>query len=280
MTTEIQKQEKILALVQKESNLIEAFIPIQDKLFLFAPEDIQGWQEEKKEAFLRKTMAKIAHDEKLAECFNTPQGKMSIMEAVQKSCSTGLEIGGKHAYLVPQKVNGNLTVRYSMRASGYYALLAGGSRPIFSDLRWSLVYEEDAKLNEKINDGYIKNGHPYKSVVDPATGEIFHNVPMVESRGKVIGCWVQIIKKNGQKEAIYFTLEKINQWRAQSKNSRDDSPWKKWPDEMAEQACIRHACERYEQAREILAASIYDDETIEEETTTEALSRVLEPDEF
>ena len=262
MTTEIQKQEKILALVQKESNLIEAFIPIQDKLFLFAPEDIQGWQEEKKEAFLRKTMAKIAHDEKLAECFNTPQGKMSIMEAVQKSCSTGLEIGGKHAYLVPQNIGGNLTARYSIKASGYLALLAGGTRPIFSDLRWAKVYEAD------------------ECKIDSGTGEVVHQISVTSDRGKLVGTWVQIVKKNGQKEAVFFNMEKINQWKAKSK--AQGGAWKDWPDEMAEQACIRHACDKYEQARDLLAASIYDDETIEEETTTEALNRELDPgdDEF
>jgi len=263
MTNEIQKQEKILALVQKESDLIEAFIPITDKLFLFAPEDIQSWEKDKKEAFLRKTMAKIAHDEKLAECFTTPQGKMSIMEAVQKSCSTGLEIGGKHAYLVPQNVNGNLTARYSIKAAGYLALLAGGSRPIFADLRWGLVYEKD------------------ECKIDQGTGEVTHQVSITSDRGAFIGCWVQIIKKNGQKECPFFPIVKINQWKAKSPSG---NVWKSWPDEMAEQACIRHACDKYEQARDLLAASIYDDEAIEpEKTTTEELNDTLtedDPDDF
>jgi recombinational DNA repair protein RecT len=261
MNNEIEKHEQFLQVIQKEKDLIEKALPLINKLFLFSPEDIQNWNEEKKEAFLRKTMMKIANDEKLKDCFTTPEGKISIMEAVQKSCSTGLEIGGKHAYLVPQKINNKLTARYSIKASGYFAVLCGGSRPIFADLRWSKVYEKD------------------ECKIDAGTGEIFHTVSITEDRGEMKGIWVQIIKKNGQKEAIFYSMNKIKQWQSKSKNTRDDAPWKNWPDEMAEQACIRHACDKYEQARDLLMAAIYDDEKIDpESTTTEEIEKELNPD--
>ncbi len=254
---DLEKTENFLQVVQKETDLIEKTKPMVDKFFLFASEEIQSWQDEKKEAFLKKTMIIIAHDEKLKPCFNTPEGKMSIMEAVQKSCSTGLEVGGKHAYLIPQ----GAIARYSIKASGYYALLCGGSRPIFADLRWAKVYEKD------------------ECKIDSGTGEIIHPVSVTDDRGKMIGMWVQIVKKNGQKEAVFFSMDKIEQWKRFSKAPLNTSPWKNWPDEMAEQACIRHACDKYEQARDLLVSAIYEDEIIDPETTTTGeLDRELDGD--
>lgn len=248
--TDLQAYEGVLSVVQKEKSLIEKFTDpkIIEKLFVFSPPEIQKWEGEKKEQFIRKTMMTIAHDEKLEDCFKSNEGKLSLMSAVTKCCSTGLEIGGKHAYLIPQKNNNKMEARFSIRAGGYYALLCGGDRPIFNDIRWSLVYEND------------------DCTPDCGTGEISHKPFVGDDRGKLIGCWVQIIKKSGQKELKYFPVVKINQWRSKSKNSRDDAPWKQWPDEMTEQACIRHTCDKYEQARDLLVASIYDnqDENIQD----------------
>lgn len=267
MGNDIQAYEGVFGAVQQEEKLINIFTDkkVIDKIFVFSPPEIQNWNDEKKEQFIRKTMMNIAHDEKLAPCFNSNEGKLSIMSAVTKCCSTGLEIGGKHAYLIPQK-NGNIIeARFSIKASGYFALLCGGDRPIFSDLRWSLVYEKDT--------------------CEPncGTGEIQH-IPFIgEDRGKLVGCWVQIVKKNGQKELKYFPVKKIKQWQQYSKNKRDDSPWKNWDEEMAEQACIRHACDKYEQARDLLVSAIYDNdsEIIEPENKSgfDKINEMIEEDE-
>lgn len=259
---QIQKYENALQAVQKEDSLIEAFLPMQEKLYIFAPAEIQNWKDEKKEQFLRKTMMVIAHDEKLTPCFESAEGKMSILEAVQKSCSTGLEIGGKHAYLIPQKENGKTKARYSIKASGYVALLAGGDRPIFKDIKWGLVYEKD------------------ECSIDQGTGEVSHPVSVSSDRGELIGCWVQIIKKTGEKDAKYFPMKKVNQWKAFSK--MPGGAWSKWTDEMTEQACIRHACDKYEQARDLLVNAFYSDDMTaqaEEKTNTEILNETLAEEE-
>lgn len=240
--SDIQIYEGVFEVVQKEKNLIETFTApeIIEKLYVFSPPEIQSWPDEKKEQFIKKTMMTIAHDEKLKPCFETNEGKLSLMSAVTKCCSTGLEIGGKHAYLIPQRDERNAPIkaRFSIRAGGYYALLAGGDRPIFKDLRWSLVYTKD------------------ECSVDGGTGEVKHSINITGDRGDLLGCWVQIVKKTGQKEAVFFPMKKINQWKAKSK--MQGGAWSSWGDEMAEQACIRHACDKYEQARDLLVASIYD----------------------
>ena len=49
---------------------------------------------------------------------------------------------------------------------------------------------------------------------------------------------------------------------------------------MAEQACIRHACDKYEQARDLLTASWYnenlsEEKPVEEKTTTNIIDEAL-----
>ena len=266
---DIKQYENVLNVVQKEESLTNAFIEMKDKLFVFSPENIQNWTDEKKDMFIRKTMMKISHDENLSKCFESGEGKLSLIDAVTKSCATGLEIGGKHAYLIPQgrkiKKNGAdvwiTEARFSIKASGYYALLCGGDQPIFEDLRWSLVYEKDS------------------CSIEQGTGEVEHKISVTEDRGEILGCWVQIVKKNGQKEAVYFPVKKIKQWASSSKSTGDNSVWRKWFDEMAEQACIRHACSKYEQARDLLIASIYGDkEEAANKNNTELIDEIIGED--
>ena len=237
--SDLQVYEGVLAVVQKEKSLIEAFSTEKsiNKVFVFAPPEILAWPNEKKEQFIKKTMITIAHDEKLKPCFDTDAGKLSLMNAVTKCCSTGLEIGGKHAYLIPQRKGNDTEARFSIRAGGYYALLCGGDRPIFQDLRWGRVYAGD------------------DCSIDEGLGTVSNKKKAGSEEGELQGVWVQIVKMNGSKEVKYFSMKKIEQWKAFSKSK---NVWNAWPDEMAEQASIRHACDKYEQARDLLVASIYD----------------------
>lgn len=263
MNNELQikpEMQAILEVEQKKEVLINAFTDpnIIDEMYVFAPEYIQSWKPEKKEQFIRATIITISEDEKLKDCFKSKHGKLSIMKAVKKACSTGLEIGGKHAYLVPQNVNiGDSNnknyvqeARFSIKASGYYALLCGGDRPIFKDLRWDIVREKDEC---KINSG---------------NGEIDHNKFIGKDAGEILGGWVQAIKLNGQKEAKFYSEEKMNQWKTASSASYNGCPWDKWFEEMGEQAMIRHFCDKYEQAKDLLAAAIYEDDEINSESNT------------
>ncbi len=123
-------------------------------------------------------------------------------------------------------------MRFSIRAEGYIALLCGGKQPIFRDIRWGRVHEED------------------DFSVDEATGEVHHTHGMIRGE-KWLGFWVQITKLNGEKAVFTYDTAKINQWRASSQAQK--YTWEKWPQEMAEQACIRHACKRFEEAKDMLS---------------------------
>jgi len=252
----------VMSMIQKEESIRKGITALKSKILVSAGEEFQSWPEEKQDQFFERTIMTIAKDEKLIDCFASSEGKLSLIEAVEKSVSTGLQIGGKHAYLVPQKRKTNRKdkngkdlwvqeIRFSIRDRGYYALLVGGKRPIFLDLRWGQVYEKD------------------DCTINKGTGEVKHNISISDDKGKFLGVWVQAKKINGQLEAEFYSKSKIDQWRNCSKafqsadKNNQDSPWVQWYDEMALQSSIRHFCDRYEEARELLASAIYDDETEE-----------------
>jgi recombinational DNA repair protein RecT len=245
--------EPVVSMIQKEESIKKGVLSLKKKILVSAGEEFNSWPEEKQDKFFERTIISIAKDENLKDCFLTPEGKLSIIEAIENSVSTGLEVGGKHAYLVPQKRNTKrkdnnkkdiwcTEVRFSIRDIGYYALLCGGKQPIFLDLRWSSVYEKD------------------KCTINSGTGEVNHEKAITDDRGKFLGVWVQCKKINSQLEVDFFSKNKIDQWMECSSTKYDGRPWEKWYDEMGVQASIRHFCSKYAQAKDLLASAIYDDD--------------------
>lgn len=245
----------VVQMIRKEDSIRNGVNSLKSKILVSAGDEFQSWPKEKQDQFFERTVIAISKDEKLAPCFDSVEGKLSIIEAVEKAVSTGLQIGGVHAYLVPQnrkvkrrdasgkEIEAWITeIRFSIRDRGYYALLCGGKKPIFADLRWGQVYEKDT------------------CTVDKGSGNVIHNVSVSDDKGKFLGCWVQCTKINNQKEAEFFSVSKIDQWAASSKNKEDFNIWKKWKEEMGLQASIRHFCERYEKARELISSALYNDE--------------------
>ena len=266
----------VLQMTQKESAIRQGITSLKKKILVSAGEEFQSWDEEKQERFLEGVIMAIAKDEKLTPCFESPEGKLSIIEAVEKTVSTGLKINGIHAYLVPQKrsviKNGKkewiTEARFSIKADGYYALLCGGKKPIFKDMKWGIVREGD--------DCIVKNG------------KVEYSPKITAKLEKVIGCFVEAEKINGCKDAKFFQLEQIHKWRDCSyayqnaiKNKDNDTPWILWHDEMCEQSSIRHFSDRYERAHELLASALYDDdrEPVEEKTTVDIIDETLDKSE-
>lgn len=274
----------VVNMVKKEESIRKGINSLKKKILVSAGEEFESWKEEKQNQFFERTIIAIAKDEKLIPCFQSPEGKLSIIEAVEKAVSTGLQIGGKHAYLVPQPKKTNrkdengkdlwiTEVRFSIRDRGYFALLCGGKKPIFLDLRWGQVYEKD------------------ECSINKGNGQVEHNVCIAEDKGKFIGAWVQAKKMNGQLEVEFYSKSKIDQWRDSSKayqsalKCKNDTPWLQWDEEMGLGAAIRHFCSRYEEARELLTSAIYDDDSEEPEdkSTVENINEALnktEPDLF
>ncbi len=255
--------QAITAMERNREKMIEAFTGQQESLMLSAGDTVRSWSQEKQLDFMNQFAFRVCSDENLAPCFQSVEGKRSIVQALRRSLETGLMIGGKHAYLVPQpkEKGGPVEARFSIKAEGYLAYLCGGRKPIFRDLKWGKVYEND------------------EFRVDEAEGSVSHSHGL-EERGKFVGVWVQIVKKNGTKQVFTFPLQTINKWKAVSRYPKNT--WDKWFEEMAEQACIRHACSRFEDAKDALAEALEPDSpemaVPEESTSIEERAEAFIPD--
>lgn len=270
MADKIKKYELIESLEHKKDTLVSTFTTpeFKDEMFLFASPDVEKWSDEKKENFLTKTMIEIARDDKLKDCFKSPEGKLSVTEAVQKSCSTGLQIGGKHAYLVPQNVKNSSggwskTARYSIRDVGYIALLCGGEEPVLKDIRF----------------GVVRDGDDFRA--DIGIGKVSHIPKICSEEEEFIGVWTQLFKvSGGDPDLRWWPLKEIRRWRDSSpqfkkSKEKDSTIWGQHEVSMSVQACIRHACEKYEAARELLQSAIYKGEESKPMSNVSAIDAIL-----
>ena len=190
-------------------------------------------------------------DDNLKDVYKTPEGRLSIFRIIEETTATGLELG-KHAYAVPQPIKrGDKWIkkaRYDIKRQGYHALLCGGDRPIFKDLRWGAVYEAEKDT----------------CTVNEATGEVSHPVVVGKTRGEIIGVWVQGIiildKQETKKEATYYPIDAILNIRDTHSEMWDkykSGPWKDDLVPMAEKTAIKSFCRPYADVKDALAHAIY-----------------------
>jgi recombinational DNA repair protein RecT len=244
-----------------EKSLMTMVSNYRDKMIKRASDSIRLSSPEKQDQFLARTIASIIKNDNLKECFNSHEGKVSIYMLIDDCLKTGLELD-KHAYAVPyskKKSDGTWvkTASFQIKRQGFHALLCGGLKPIFKDLKWGMVYDKE-KNDVKI---------------DRASGEIVHNISITEDRGKPVGCWVQAVKLDGSKEAEFYPVSFINKIRDNHSKTYQDYLAKKvsncaWiTDEiqMIEKTAIKSFCRPYADVVEELANALYSecDEIIE-----------------
>lgn len=245
--------QQIVAIEQKRGN-IEAVIATQkDRLLKNACALVRSMTPDNQEAFLARTINALL-DEKLADCFTSPQGKLSIFRIVEQTMATSLELD-KHAYAVPQskKVGSGWikVARYDIKRQGYHALLCGGDKPIMRDLRWGVVYEDD------------------KCTI--ADGEVEHKITIAKTRGEVLGVWVQgeiyLGDKSTKKEAEFYPIDAILQirdtysdsWKAFKDGKITACPWNDSPIRQYEKTAIKAFTRPWADVKDALAHAIYEE---------------------
>ena len=249
------EMQAIVAVDQKRENITNVIEMQKTKLLQNACSYVRAMPEAKKEALLYRTVTALL-DEKLAECFATPQGKLSIFRIIEDTMATGLELG-KHAYAVPQKTKvGNqylVVARYDIKRQGYHALLCGTDKPIFKNLRWGTVYKNDI------------------CTVDVNSGEVSHKANISPDRGPVIGVWVQAIivtaKDSTTKEAQFYPVTYIlnirdkhsESYKAYKAGKISITPWETDPVPMYEKTAIKAFCRPWADVQDALAYAIYDE---------------------
>lgn len=254
-------------LEQSEQSLSSMIIQFKDRMLKIACESIQKMSPEKQDQFFLKTVLNITQNEKLSKCFLSPAGKVSIYKLIEDCLTTGLELD-KHAYAVPypKKVKDIwiTEAHFEIKRQGFHAMLCGGDKRIFLDLKWGVVYE-----NEKNN---IK--------IDRATGEITHPICIDDDRGKPVGCWVQATKLNETKIAEFYPISYIHNIRDKhsktykkyvadlelfnknpQKNQKPNEPaWLTDEIPMIEKTAIKAFCRPYADVCEALSNAYYSED--------------------
>lgn len=87
--------------------------------------------------------------------------------------------------------------------------------------------------------GIVFEGDEYDHWTDEK-GEHFHHRPADDNDGKKVRrVYALATTKDGGSFIADMSMSEIHKRRAMSRASRDDSPWKQWPEEMAKKTAIR-----------------------------------------
>jgi len=193
---------QITELRQQESRLSDYLIDNADELWSIASQSLKL---NERERYLRRLAKTIASDEKLAKCFETPKGKMSIVKVMERAIELGV-MPGEDAYIIPYaegktKENGWNPTHYRAdlqpMAEAYMRICLSEPNPLFRKIDYNLVYENDPEFN-----------------IDFGNGELTHKAAR-KSRGEIEGAWVRFwpVDKDEQPIIKYWETEAIEKVR-------------------------------------------------------------------
>lgn len=253
------EMQAIVAIDQNRGKIQRAIEQKKGTLLKNACGYVQSMTPDNQEAFLYRTITALL-DEKLADCYASPQGKLSIFRIVEETLATGLELG-KHAYAVPQpKKVGNVWIklaRYDIKREGYHVLMCT-QNPIAKELDWGVVYDDD------------------KCSIDPETSVVTHEIAIAKTRGPIVGVWVTaliITELDAEGKAItmrrteYYPEDQIlnirdnhsESWKAFKAGKISTSPWQDDPIRMYEKTALKGFCRPWVTNKDALAHAIYEE---------------------
>jgi recombination protein RecT len=166
----------------------------------------------KPERFISSVMTAVQLNPDLLAC-----ERRSLFNACMRCAQDGLLPDGTEAAIVPYKAKAQYLAMYQgllkkFRNSGQFKWIAA-----------NLVFEGDT----------------FEHWIDQ-NGEHFKHVPADETESKKIRrVYAIATTKDGGSFIADLSLAEINKRRAMSRASRDDAPWKLWPDEMMKKTAIR-----------------------------------------
>jgi recombinational DNA repair protein RecT len=197
---------KITEIKQKEEKLSDWLSDRAEKLWQIAADTLRMSDRER---YLTRLASAIASDEKLAPCFDTNKGKTSIVQVMQKAVELGV-MPGEDAYIIPygqdRKKQPNGQWQYTwykadlqLRAEAYLKILLSEPNPLFQDVRYDLVYEND------------------NLTIDSGVGIIQHSIsPIKGGRGDMIGVWIKFepFPNSGRQPIVkYWDIERVHRVR-------------------------------------------------------------------
>lgn len=141
----------------------------------------------------------------------------SLWLACMRACRDGLLPDGREGSIVPFKSNAQWIPMYQgllkkFRQSG--------------ECKW-------------ITANVVREGEIFEHWIDQ-TGEHFKHVPGIsDGVAPVELVYAAALTKDGAFYVAVMTMAEINKVKAMSKASREDSPWRQWPDEMMKKTALR-----------------------------------------
>jgi recombination protein RecT len=166
----------------------------------------------KPERFISSVMTAVQLNPDLLAC-----DRRSLFIACMRCAQDGLLPDGTEAAIVPYKAKAQYIPMYQgllkkFRNSGQFKWVTAG-----------IAYE----------------GEVYEHWIDE-NGEHFKHVPTSDStERKIKRVYALATTKDGGFFIADLSMADINKRRAMSRASRDDAPWKQWPDEMMQKTAIR-----------------------------------------
>lgn len=164
------------------------------------------------ERFIRVVLTAAATDPEILAC-----NRQTIWNACLRACNDGLLPDGIEGALVPFKGKAQWMPMYQgllkkFRNSGEFKWVTSG-----------IVYE----------------GEEYDHFIDE-TGEHFRHRPSDDIEGrKIRRIYAIATTRDGGSFIADVPLAAINKRRAMSRTTREDAPWKQWPDEMMKKTALR-----------------------------------------
>lgn len=108
----------------------------------------------------------------------------------------------------------------------------------------------------------VREGDVFQNFVDEQ-GQHFKHEPKGDGSAPIIKVYAAATTLDGGFFLAVLSMKDIDKIRAMSRAQRDDSPWKRWQEEMMKKSALRRLSKVLPSARDVMAAD-EDDEEIEE----------------
>jgi recombination protein RecT len=163
------------------------------------------------ERFVRVIMTAIQIHPDLAAC-----ERMSLWNSAMRCANDGLMPDGREAALVPFKGK----VQYMPMYQGLLKKFRNSGQ-----FKW-------------VTAGIVYQGEEYVHFIDE-TGEHFRHVPSDNPNPQIRRVYALATTLDGGSFIADLPLKDVDKRRAMSRATREDAPWKQWPDEMMKKTAIR-----------------------------------------
>jgi recombination protein RecT len=198
--------------------LRDRFDARKDELRKMLPPDIPA------DTFIRAVMTSATLNPEIVAC-----SWQSLWNACVRACRDGLIPDGQDAAIVPYKTN----AQYIPMTQGMLRRFRRSGQ-----FKW-------------ITANLVREGEEFIHYIDE-NGEHFRHVPGGNFSAPIIKIYSLATTKDGGVFVAVLPIAEANKIRNMSRATREDSPWKQWPEEMYKKTALRRLAKYLPQARDLL----------------------------